>query len=85
MAEKLTDEQVQQEIERLNKSEYVKLSQKEISMRYKRRQRLYQLRNHEKRGKALAEAGITMELLDQMDDEQLMEVKELCKSERNRI
>lgn len=82
MAEKLTDEQVQQEIDRLNKSEYVKLSQKEIAMRYKKRQRLYQLRNHEKRGKALAEAGVTMELLDQMDDEQLLEVKELCKTER---
>ena len=79
MAEKLTDEQVQQEIDRLNKSEYVKLSQKEIAVRYRRRQRLYQLRNHERRGMALANAGITMELLDQMDDEQLMEVKELCK------
>lgn len=79
MTEKLTDEQVRQEIERLNKSEYVKLSQKEIAMRYKRRQRLYQLRSHEKRGKALAEAGITMDLLDQMDDEQLDEVRELCK------
>lgn len=77
--ETMTDEQVQQEIDRLNKSEYVKLSQKEIALRYKKRQRLYQLRTHERRGKALAEAGVTMELLNSMDEDSLDATHELCK------
>lgn len=63
MAKGLTDIQVEQEIERLRESEFVKLARKEERIRYQRRQVLYQLRNLEKRGIALAEAGITMDML----------------------
>ena len=44
----LTDEQVEQEIERLEASPLVKLARREERVRYKRRQRLYTLRNYEK-------------------------------------
>ena len=57
----LTDEQVEQEIERLNQSDAVQLSRQEQRIKYKRRQYLYQLRWHEKRGKQLIRDGVTME------------------------
>lgn len=68
----LTDEEVEIEIERLNASEAVALARKEVRLKYRRRQRLYQLRDLEKKGKALMEAGITYEMLDAMyqDDEE---------------
>ena len=62
----LTDEQVEREIERLRRSELVALARKEQRIRYQRRQVLYNLRNLEKKGKELAAAGITMEMLDSM-------------------
>ena len=62
----LTDEQVEREIERLSKSPMVALARKKHRYDYRRRQYLYQLRDLEKRGKALAEAGFTMENLDEM-------------------
>ena len=62
----LTDEQVEVEIARLNESEAVALARKELRLRYRRRQRLYQLRDLEKKGKALLAAGITREVLDSM-------------------
>jgi hypothetical protein len=62
----LTDEQVEIEIEKLTESPYVKLARKDEQIRYRRRQRLYTLRNYEKRGKELAKAGITMEILEAM-------------------
>ena len=62
----LTDEQVEIEIEKLSKSPYVKLARKDEQIRYRRRQRLYTLRNYEKRGKELAKSGITMEILETM-------------------
>ena len=60
----LTDEQVEQEIEKLNASPAVALARREARLRYKRRQYLYQLRDLEKKGKALLAAGITREVLD---------------------
>lgn len=71
---KLTPAQVEREIERLKQSEFVKLSQKEQSIKADRRRKyLADLRWHEKRGKELAAAGITREnirmLLDAMEDE----------------
>ena len=60
----LTDEQVEREIERLNASEAVALARREQRLKYKRRQYLYQLRDLEKKGKALLKAGITREVLD---------------------
>jgi hypothetical protein len=62
----LTDEQVEEEIEKLNASEAVALARREARLRYRRRQRLYTLRDLEKKGKALMAAGITREVLDAM-------------------
>jgi hypothetical protein len=62
----LTDEQVEKEIERLTKSPLVALARREQRLRYKRRQYLYQLRDLEKKGKALQAAGIDMEVIDAM-------------------
>lgn len=62
----LTDEQVEKEIERLECSPLVKLARKEERIRIKRRQRLYTLRAYEKKGKELAKAGITMEMLERL-------------------
>ena len=64
----LTDEEVEREIERLSKSEFVELAVKEQRIRYRRRQRLYQLRQFEKRGVELAEAGITLDTLESLYD-----------------
>lgn len=60
----LTDEQVEKEIERLTASEAVALARYEQRLRYRRRQYLYQLRDYEKKGKALMKAGMTREVLD---------------------
>lgn len=65
----LTDEQVEAEIEKLKKSDFVKLAKKEEQIRYRRRQYLYGLRQYEKKGKELANAGITIEMLEKMDNE----------------
>ena len=72
----LTDEEVEAEIARLNASEAVALARRELRLKYRRRQRLYQLRDFEKKGKALMEAGITREILDAMysDDEEVIEI-----------
>lgn len=59
MQTQLTDEQVELEIEQLKSSPYVKLARKAERVKYVRRQKLYQLRNLEKRGKALAAQGVT--------------------------
>lgn len=48
--EPLTDMQVEKEIERLTKSDAVKLARQERRIKYRRRQYLYQLRDLEKRG-----------------------------------
>lgn len=60
----LTDEQVEQEIERLTKSPQVALARYEQRVRYRRRQYLYQLRDLEKKGRALEKAGINREVLN---------------------
>ena len=62
----LTDEAVEREIARLQESEFVKLARKELRLKYKRRQCLYQLRNLDKRGKELASAGITVDNIEAM-------------------
>lgn len=65
----LTDAQVDTEINRLNASPYVKLARTERNIRYKRRRYLYDLRKLESRGKELAELGITIEALKELDIE----------------
>ena len=69
MKNPLTDEQVEIEIERLKNSQYVKLAKKDEQIRFRRRQYLYSLRTYEKKGKELAKAGITIEMLESMDAE----------------
>lgn len=59
----ITDEQVEQEIAQLQNSPYVKLAQQERRLRERRRMYLYGLRQLEKKGKALSEAGITPDIL----------------------
>lgn len=59
----LSDEQVEKEIEKLQASPLVKLARREQRLRYRRRQFLYTLRALEKKGKELQEAGITLEML----------------------
>ena len=54
----MTDEQVEMEIDRLLHSDAVQLAKKEIRIKYKRRQYMYQLRNMEKRGKQLKAEGL---------------------------
>lgn len=71
--ERMTDEQVEREIERLLASPDVKLAKKDERIRYRRRQYMYSLRVYEKKGKELAASGITMEMLDKIakdDDEE---------------
>ena len=63
----LTDEQVEAEIERLRVSPLVALARREQCIKYRRRQYLYKLRDLEKKGKALADAGITMDILNGME------------------
>lgn len=65
----VTDEQVEQEISRLQESPYVKLANKERRVRNRRRMYLYGLRQLEKKGKELAAAGVTMETLSDMEQE----------------
>ena len=60
----LTDEQVEMEIERLRQSPHVALARYEQRVRYRRRQYLYQLRDLEKKGRALEKAGIDREVLN---------------------
>lgn len=69
----LTDQQVEEEILRLQASPYVKLANKERRVREKRRMYLYHLRQLEKKGKALEDAGITMDVLNGMCQEDLEE------------
>ena len=61
--EYLTDEEVELEIERLTHSNEVKLARLEQRLKYLQRQRLYNLRHLEKRGKKLIERGITADIL----------------------
>ena len=66
----LTDEQVENEIERLRNSKFVKLAKRDEQIRLRRRQYLYCLRSYEKKGKELAKAGITIEMLESMEHDE---------------
>ena len=65
----LTDEQVEQEIKRLTASPYVKLARAELRAKYRKRQYLYGLRNLEKHGKELADAGMTVQMFKNIENE----------------
>lgn len=60
----LTDEQVEAEIARLKESEAVNLARYAEQLKSRRRHYLYKLRDLEKKGKVLMEAGITRDILD---------------------
>lgn len=62
----LTDEAVEEEIARLTLSDEVRLARRELRLKYKRRQQLYTLRALEKRGRELAEAGVTIDNIDEL-------------------
>lgn len=67
MAEKfMTDEQVDEEILRLQGSYHVKLARREEAIRNRKRQYMYQLRMYEKKGKALEAQGITFDELESL-------------------
>lgn len=70
MKEKLTDEEVEIEIERLLSSPLVKLAKREEALRIRRRQYMYKLRTYEKKGKELKAAGITFAVLEKMYSEE---------------
>lgn len=69
MAKRLTEKEIEEEINKLSSSEAVKLARKEQRIRYKNRQYLYTLRNLEKRGFELMEQGVTFEDLDLIEKE----------------
>lgn len=62
----MTDEQVEEEILRLQASPHVKLARREEAIRNRRRQYMYTLRMYEKKGKALEAQGVTLEELEAM-------------------
>ena len=64
--ETLSDEQVEVEILRLNRDGFVQLARLEQKLKYRKRQYLYTLRSMEKRGKELAEGGMTREKMLEM-------------------
>ena len=64
---------LKKEIERLLKSPHLQLAKKEERVRL-RGQYLYQLRSYEKKGKELAESGITFEVLEAMAKDCEMEL-----------
>lgn len=61
----VTDEEVEKEIEKLKESPLVKLARKEMRLKYKYRQALYNLRALEKRGAELRDMGITVENINE--------------------
>lgn len=67
--ETLTDDQVEQEIERLRGSEAVKLAFKYEAYQYRRRQYMYTLRQKEKKGLRLMQEGIRLDNLEDMMQE----------------
>ena len=75
----MTDEQVELEIMRLQSSELVKLARKEENIKFQRRQRMYQLRYWEKRGKQLAAAGYTM---DNIAERMLGDIEDIDEGEK---
>lgn len=65
MPRKITpDELVDAEIERLRKTEAVKMAEKEMRLIYRKRKYLAQLRWMEKRGKQLMADGWTLDTLE---------------------
>ena len=62
----MSDEMVDQELIRLQASPYVKLARRAEAIANRKRQYVYTLRSYEKKGKALAAKGITLEELEEL-------------------
>lgn len=62
----MTEEAYKAEVERLKASEHVKLAQREINLRNKRKKYLYQLRWLENHGRELSAKGYTMDNIEAM-------------------
>lgn len=65
----LSDEEVEFEIERLLRFDYVKLARQEANIRNARRNLLYNLRCLEKKGRMLADMGWSPDMADEYTDE----------------
>lgn len=63
--ERLTMEQVEEEIKRLNNSPYVRLARQEQREKYRKEQYMYQLRWLEKRGMQLQAEGHDPDFADE--------------------
>ena len=61
-----TDEEVEKEIHRLQNSDDVKLAKKEMNIKNRRRQQMWNLQYMEKRGKQLRAMGITSENMEEV-------------------
>lgn len=61
----ITDAEVEKEIDELSASPYVALARREQRLKNKYRQKLYQLRSLDKRGRELAAIGITIDTIDE--------------------
>lgn len=73
-----TMEEIEQEIERLRKSEYVRLHEKHTRLLNRRRKYMNQLRWEERRGKELAESGLTLENIEEkLSEEELALLDEM--------
>jgi len=66
----LSDAEVENEIQMLQQSEYVKLARQEERIRYRRREYLYHLRQQEKRGRQLAALGWTPDMDQGAEDDE---------------
>lgn len=71
----ITDSEVEKEIEELSESPFVALARREQRLKNKYRQKPYQLRSLDKRGRELAAIGITIDTIDEQL-EMLEEVQE---------
>lgn len=60
------DAAIEAEIANLRADEYVRLAKRYEYARNRRKQYLYQLRYYQKKGRELADLGVTMENLDEM-------------------
>ena len=60
------DAAIEAEIAHLRADEYVRLAKRYEYARTRRKQYLYQLRYYQKKGRELADLGVTMENLDEM-------------------
>ena len=64
---KISDAEVELEIAALVNDPMVKLAKKDMYIKNRRRQYLYALRSLKKKGEELTKAGVTMEVLTNLD------------------